>query len=218
MWKNTPRSCSHVVCISSPRAAPAPGRGDRGFTLLELLVAIGVIGVILAITLPALRNARATAERATLAAHQQQVFVALTQYTLDHQDRYPYWGERGTHHARLEHNGAVITSNHWEQHVYWGAFLEINGYNGRPSALAGAGPMRDDDRMTLRPGEVVEDRLVRFRTLGCYPLTGAIDSDADSLEAIVSEMLTARTSERQGRLIDRDEAGSMEKKKREGYF
>jgi sulfate adenylyltransferase subunit 2 len=78
--------------------------------------------------------------------------------------------------------------------------------------------MRDDDRMTLRPGEVVEDRLVRFRTLGCYPLTGAIDSDADSLEAIVSEMLTARTSERQGRLIDRDEAGSMEKKKREGYF
>src|SRR5690242_12992236 len=78
--------------------------------------------------------------------------------------------------------------------------------------------MRDDERMKLRPGETVENRLVRFRTLGCYPLTGAIDSDADSLEGIVSEMLTARTSERQGRLIDRDEAGSMEKKKREGYF
>ena len=59
---------------------------------------------------------------------------------------------------------------------------------------------------------------MRFRTLGCYPLTGAIESDADDLEAIVSEMLTARTSERQGRLIDQDEAGSMEKKKREGYF
>ena len=78
--------------------------------------------------------------------------------------------------------------------------------------------MRDDDRMALRPGEVLEDRMVRFRTLGCYPLTGAIDSDAETLEGIVSEMLTARTSERQGRLIDRDEAGSMEKKKREGYF
>jgi sulfate adenylyltransferase subunit 2 len=78
--------------------------------------------------------------------------------------------------------------------------------------------MRDDERMALRPGEVIENRMVRFRTLGCYPLTGAIESDADSLEGIVSEMLTARTSERQGRLIDKDEAGSMEKKKREGYF
>ena len=78
--------------------------------------------------------------------------------------------------------------------------------------------MRDDERMKLQPGEVLENRLVRFRTLGCYPLTGAIDSGAGTLEAIVGEMLTARTSERQGRLIDRDEAGSMEKKKREGYF
>ena len=78
--------------------------------------------------------------------------------------------------------------------------------------------MRDDERMVLKPGEVLENRMVRFRTLGCYPLTGAIHSDADTLEAIVGEMLTARTSERQGRLIDRDEAGSMEKKKREGYF
>ncbi|MBX9452221.1 MAG: sulfate adenylyltransferase subunit CysD [Mesorhizobium sp.] len=78
--------------------------------------------------------------------------------------------------------------------------------------------MVDDGRLKLQPGEVVSERLVRFRTLGCYPLTGAIESDADTLEGIVSEMLTARTSERQGRLIDRDEAGSMEKKKREGYF
>jgi sulfate adenylyltransferase subunit 2 len=78
--------------------------------------------------------------------------------------------------------------------------------------------MRDDERMKLRPGERVEDRLVRFRTLGCYPLTGAIESDADSLEAIVTEMFTARTSERQGRLIDSDEKASMEKKKKEGYF
>ncbi len=78
--------------------------------------------------------------------------------------------------------------------------------------------MRDDERMELRPGEKAEDRTVRFRTLGCYPLTGAIESEADTLEAIVAEMLIARTSERQGRMIDRDEAGSMEKKKREGYF
>ena len=78
--------------------------------------------------------------------------------------------------------------------------------------------MRDDERMKLRDGETVQNRRVRFRTLGCYPLTGAIDSDADTVEKIVGEMLTARTSERQGRLIDKDEAGSMEKKKREGYF
>jgi len=78
--------------------------------------------------------------------------------------------------------------------------------------------MVDDERLPLHPGEVPQRRRVRFRTLGCYPLTGAIESSADTLEAIVGEMLTARTSERQGRLIDRDEAGSMEKKKREGYF
>jgi sulfate adenylyltransferase subunit 2 len=78
--------------------------------------------------------------------------------------------------------------------------------------------MVDDDRMKLHPGEVIRNRMVRFRTLGCYPLTGAIESDADTLDGIVEEMLIARTSERQGRLIDRDEVGSMEKKKREGYF
>ncbi|MDE2163070.1 MAG: sulfate adenylyltransferase subunit CysD [Alphaproteobacteria bacterium] len=78
--------------------------------------------------------------------------------------------------------------------------------------------MVDDARMKLLDGEAVEERLVRFRTLGCYPLTGAIESTADTLEAIVTEMLTARTSERQGRLIDSDEKASMEKKKKEGYF
>jgi sulfate adenylyltransferase subunit 2 len=78
--------------------------------------------------------------------------------------------------------------------------------------------VRDDERMRMRPGEVEENRIVRFRTLGCYPLTAAIESGAATLEAIVGEMLTASTSERQGRLIDLDEAGSMEKKKREGYF
>jgi len=77
--------------------------------------------------------------------------------------------------------------------------------------------MVDDDRLPLE-GEKPEMRVVRFRTLGCYPLTGAIESDAETLEDIVAEMRTARVSERQGRLIDSDEASSMEKKKREGYF
>jgi sulfate adenylyltransferase subunit 2 len=82
----------------------------------------------------------------------------------------------------------------------------------------GALIMVDDDRMKLRPGEQAEQRLVRFRTLGCYPLTGAIESSAATLEEIVAEMFTATTSERQGRVIDQDESASMEKKKREGYF
>jgi sulfate adenylyltransferase subunit 2 len=82
----------------------------------------------------------------------------------------------------------------------------------------GALIMVDDERMPLAPGERPQLRKVRFRTLGCYPLTGAIESDADSLPAIIGEMLVARTSERQGRIIDHDGAASMEKKKQEGYF
>lgn len=78
--------------------------------------------------------------------------------------------------------------------------------------------MVDDDRMRLEPGEVTETRVVRFRTLGCYPLTGAIESDADTLPKVIQEMLLTKHSERQGRLIDHDEDGSMEQKKREGYF
>jgi sulfate adenylyltransferase subunit 2 len=78
--------------------------------------------------------------------------------------------------------------------------------------------MVDDERLPLEPGEAPELRRVRFRTLGCYPLTGAIESNADTIEDIVAEMLQTRVSERQGRLIDSDEAASMEKKKREGYF
>jgi sulfate adenylyltransferase subunit 2 len=78
--------------------------------------------------------------------------------------------------------------------------------------------MVDDDRFRFLPGEKPHDRLVRFRTLGCYPLTAAVESDADTLEKIVAEMLAAKTSERSGRLIDHDESGAMEKKKREGYF
>ena len=78
--------------------------------------------------------------------------------------------------------------------------------------------MRDDERLVLADGERVSRRKVRFRTLGCYPLTGAIESEADTVEAVVAEMLATTTSERQGRVIDHDPSASMEKKKQEGYF
>ena len=78
--------------------------------------------------------------------------------------------------------------------------------------------MVDDDRFRLKPGEVPVDRSIRFRTLGCYPLTGAVESEAATLSEVIQEMLLTTTSERQGRAIDHDQAASMEKKKREGYF
>jgi sulfate adenylyltransferase subunit 2 len=78
--------------------------------------------------------------------------------------------------------------------------------------------MVDDERMRLLPGEVPQTKMVRFRTLGCWPLSGAIESSAQTLEDIIAEMQGSRSSERQGRLIDHDQAASMEKKKQEGYF
>jgi len=78
--------------------------------------------------------------------------------------------------------------------------------------------MQDDERLQPRDGEKVEMRKIRFRTLGDYPLTAAVESDADTIEAVVAETINAQTSERQGRLIDHDQAGAMEKKKQEGYF
>jgi sulfate adenylyltransferase subunit 2 len=78
--------------------------------------------------------------------------------------------------------------------------------------------MVDDERLPLEPGDVPQQRSIRFRTLGCYPLTGAVESEADTLPEIIQEMLLATTSERQGRAIDHDSAGSMEQKKIEGYF
>ena len=78
--------------------------------------------------------------------------------------------------------------------------------------------MVDDDRMRLHPGEVPQMRKVRFRPLGCYPLSGAVESEAETLTAVIQEMLLTTTSERQGRMIDHDQAASMEKKKQEGYF
>ena len=78
--------------------------------------------------------------------------------------------------------------------------------------------MVDDDRFRLHPGETPVERSIRFRTLGCYPLTGAVESKAATLPDVIQEMLLTTSSERQGRAIDHDAAGSMEKKKQEGYF
>ena len=82
----------------------------------------------------------------------------------------------------------------------------------------GAWIMRDDERLPLKPGEVPEMKMIRFRTLGCYPLTGAVESSAATLSDIIAEMRASRSSERQGRMIDHDGSGSMEAKKQEGYF
>lgn len=120
----------------------------------------------------------------------------------------------------------VFPLSNWTELDIWQYTLEegipiVPLYLAKPRPVvfrAGTMLMVDDDRLPLEPGEKPELRKVRFRTLGCYPLSGAIDSDAESLEDIVREMIGARTSERQGRLIDSDEAASMEKKKREGYF
>lgn len=78
--------------------------------------------------------------------------------------------------------------------------------------------MVDDDRLKLRPGEKIEMKKVRFRTLGCYPLTGAIESNAETLDEIIEETLSAVESERTSRVIDHEESGSMERRKKEGYF
>jgi sulfate adenylyltransferase subunit 2 len=89
----------------------------------------------------------------------------------------------------------------------------------RPVVLRdGALILVDDERLPLEPGEEPMLKSVRFRTLGCYPLTGAVESTADTLTDIIQEMLLTKTSERQGRVIDHDSTGSMEKKKQEGYF
>ncbi|MCY0857951.1 MULTISPECIES: sulfate adenylyltransferase subunit CysD [unclassified Cupriavidus] len=120
----------------------------------------------------------------------------------------------------------VFPLSNWTELDIW-QYIYLEGIPIVPLYLAKERPvverdgtliMVDDERMPLKDGEAPEFRKVRFRTLGCYPLTGAIESEADSLAAIIQEMLLAKTSERQGRLIDHDSAGSMEKKKQEGYF
>mgnify|MGYP003718959023 CR=1 FL=1 len=116
--------------------------------------------------------------------------------------------------------------NNWTEQDVWD-YIAIENIPVVPLYFAAPRPivkrdgaliMRDDDRMKLQPGESVETMMVRFRTLGCYPLTGAVESSAATLPEIIQEMLLTRTSERQGRVIDHDSAGSMEEKKRQGYF
>ncbi|HEX9079382.1 MAG TPA: sulfate adenylyltransferase subunit CysD [Desulfuromonadaceae bacterium] len=120
----------------------------------------------------------------------------------------------------------VFPLSNWTELDVW-QYIHLEGVPIVPLYYAAVRPvverdgmliMLDDERLELRPGETVQQRSVRFRTLGCYPLTGAVESEAATLPAIIREMLLTRTSERQGRLIDHDQAGSMEKKKQEGYF
>jgi sulfate adenylyltransferase subunit 2 len=120
----------------------------------------------------------------------------------------------------------VFPLSNWTELDVW-EYIEAEGIPVVPLYFAKARPvversgaliMVDDERLPLEPGERPRELKVRFRTLGCYPLTGAIESEAETLADIIAEMRASTTSERQGRLIDTDEAGSMEKKKREGYF
>jgi sulfate adenylyltransferase subunit 2 len=107
------------------------------------------------------------------------------------------------------------------QYIYLEKLPVVPLYYAKPRPVVqreGALIMVDDERMRLHPGETPETKMVRFRTLGCYPLSGAIESEADTLPKVIQEMLLTRLSERQGRLIDHDQDASMEKKKREGYF
>ena len=121
----------------------------------------------------------------------------------------------------------VFPMSNWTELDVW-QYIHLEGIPIVPLYLSAPRPvvnrngillMRDDDRMPLLPGEKEEIRNVRFRTLGCYPLSGAVESDATTLPQVIQEMLLAKTSERQGRIIDKDEGGAgMEEKKRRGYF
>jgi sulfate adenylyltransferase subunit 2 len=120
----------------------------------------------------------------------------------------------------------IFPLSNWTEADVWDYVLMenievVDLYLAKPRPVVnrnGAWLMVDDDRFQLLPGETIEQKRVRFRTLGCYPLTGAVESDADSINAVASEVRNSRTSERQGRLIDFDNSSSMERKKREGYF
>ena len=120
----------------------------------------------------------------------------------------------------------VFPISNWTELDIW-QYIQIEGIDIVPLYLAAPRPtverdgmllMVDDDRFRFRPGEVPVERSIRFRTLGCYPLTGAVESEATTLNQVIQEMLLTTTSERQGRAIDHDQAASMEKKKQEGYF
>ena len=141
------------------------------------------------------------------------------------QQRPELWSLYNARKRRGEHIRAFPLSNWTELDVWQYIYLEnipiVPLYYAAERPVVerdGTLIMVDDERMPLLPGERPQLRRVRFRTLGCYPLTGAIESSADTLPAIIQEMLLARTSERQGRVIDHDASASMERKKQEGYF
>jgi sulfate adenylyltransferase subunit 2 len=135
------------------------------------------------------------------------------------------WRLYNTRHHKGESLRVFPLSNWTELDIWQYIYLEsipiVPLYFAKPRPVVerdGTLLMVDDERMPLRHGEAPQLRTVRFRTLGCYPLTGAVESTADTLPAIIQEMLLTRTSERQGRMIDHDQSASMEKKKQEGYF
>jgi sulfate adenylyltransferase subunit 2 len=129
-------------------------------------------------------------------------------------------------HIRKGESVRVFPMSNWTEMDVWLYIQRENIpvvplYFAKPRPVVerdGALIMVDDERFTLREGEAVQMREVRFRTLGCYPLTGAVESSATTLESIIEEMATSRSSERQGRVIDQDPTASMERKKQEGYF
>ena len=154
---------------------------------------------------------------------------------LSHRDEFGQWDPRNQrpelwslYNARLapgEHFRAFPLSN-WTELDIW-QYIYAEQIEIVPLYLAAPRPtverngmllMVDDERFPLRPGEVPVERSIRFRTLGCYPLTGAVESEAANLSEVIQETLLTTTSERQGRVIDHDQSGSMEKKKQEGYF
>jgi len=149
-----------------------------------------------------------------------------TQHRWDPKNQRPeLWRLYNTRKQKGESIRVFPLSNWTELDVWQYIYLEkipiVPLYYSQPWPVVvrdGALIMVDDDRMPLAPGEEPMMRKVRFRTLGCYPLTGAIESPADTLAEIIAEMMTARTSEREGRVIDRDAPSSMEIKKQEGYF
>jgi sulfate adenylyltransferase subunit 2 len=135
------------------------------------------------------------------------------------------WRLYNGRHARGDSMRVFPLSN-WTELDVW-EYIALEGIPVVPLYFSAVRPivkrdglliMRDDERLVLRDGEQLEERRVRFRTLGCYPLTGAVESEAASVDEIIAEIAAARASERQGRAIDHDSAGSMEKKKQEGYF
>ncbi len=136
-----------------------------------------------------------------------------------------FWNTYNTH-IRKGESVRVFPLSNWTEMDVWLYIQRENIpvvplYFAKPRPVVerdGALIMVDDERFTLNEGERVEMREVRFRTLGCYPLTGAVESSADTLEKVIDEMIRSRSSERQGRVIDQDPTASMERKKQEGYF